>query len=405
MKTAKKISIFILAILLLFAFGCKDDKRTGSDDDNGQTVSSENLSESSISSNESSYEPENGTNKENIKTYIDQDLASFDYNFSDGLCFAQIKFDAKKVAVKSTVCIDKNGDIQFELEGNYLTACNFSNGIALLQSNDRTYYICNAKGELTSLQDLDGDKMYGSYTSFEDDISSKMWQDGYFLVEKVTSDYSGTKHEVAIYNSKLEKVKDYSEELYTWFEKGKEKYFRDFILKDNAENTIEVLDVKSGALSEHTPESFYSTVQINKRSDLWSVSGYNVLTRSTLEVVCNLKEKYPTVHQCGDFENGFAPIIFTTEGSHYFSVLNEDFELEFAPVYCSEIYNSFIKRDAEYYCVFGSDKNNKSTIFIFNDEGLVSQHKFETYVWPTFNDGIIKLTSTEFYNMQFEKLF
>ena len=246
--------------------------------------------------------------------------------------------------------------------------------------------------------------MYGTQTISGSELISEMWKDGHFLVEKVTSDYSGTKHEVAIFNSKLEKTKDYSEELYTWFEKGREKYFHGFILNDNIENTIEVLDVKSGALVESTLEGFYATAPSNNRSDLWYSNGYKIKILGTEEVICDLKEKYPTIDYLSSFENGVASVVFETENNYYFSVLNEDFELQFDPVKCPNIGSTNQPiRDGDYFCVFRTGENTE--VLVFDKNGMVSEHTFQSRGGIHFNDGIIKFTFTEFYNMQFEKLF
>ena len=127
------------------------------------------------------------------------------YPFSEGLAY--IRLDYSK-----TYFIDKSGNIKFTLDegvtvgGNDSFEARFHNGLFFM--ND---HLINTSGKSITAEDLDGTALHSTAIDYE------LLSGGYFVVDKVSSDYAGATYESAIYNTNLELVRPYSTDLYTLF--------------------------------------------------------------------------------------------------------------------------------------------------------------------------------------------
>lgn len=428
MKSLKSLICFVLATIMCFSVACSADKSVDKDanDENNEESSVVESDESEKSdakiefseSTNSENSNESNNNDENINVSdsenSDEDeikniryyLENADENpvlrgsFSYGYCFAQIRESPKTVRIKKTVCFDKHGDIVFELEGNYYISQLFNkSGLALIGDNYGNMYICDTTGKLTTAGDLGGTSFY---------TEEKIWEKGYIIVEKIIADYTGTKHYMAIFNGQLEKIVDYSEKIYNYFEEsGRTGVYGNYVYGSQSGSWLN-LDDGSITITKSVEEykAFYSTsFSDTERTMLWWYDGNVIAYIGSDEIIFDVTKVYPTCIGISDFVNGFAYIIFESERQCYFSVMNKDFELQFEPV---EYKSQYFRYDGgEYYCLYNivSEASGQKTIVnIYDNYGLVSQHEFLEHGDVYLYDDIIGFKG-EYYDIEFNKLF
>lgn len=325
----KNVLAFAMAVLILMtSAGCADLDLKASNKQKNEEDSSNKFpwDETQYSENESdsndSFVMEDVFNKtEGIPadTYIE-----YGYPFSEGLAFVTLEGDIGSTYSNTTYCINEKGRIVFELAGRYTPITGFINGKAVLRDYD--YFICDKKGNLKSAEDLGADRI-------ELGNSEYLVQAGYILLVKTVTNYAGSTDMTAIANLDGEIVVDYAEEL-NYMEYY--KYYNGYIYLSDREEIECYWDLSTGVF--HTDGSdFYSVVPTKYNSDWWKIGFFNSYEdMRTGETVIDLDEYEDTIN-LNEFQNGYAPVMFTSTDSGnkskiYFTVLQEDGSFCYEPI-------------------------------------------------------------------------
>ena len=318
------------------------------------------------------------------KLNIDEGI-SYGSPFSEGCAFVQIGGD-KSV----TYCINKTGEIVFELVGDYSVERDYNAGLAILNSDDGIC-ICNMEGKLTTAEDLGASEIYLLDNSY---INSRYKyakdQDVYIALKRTTTDYRGSVDEAAIINSKFEVVVDYSQELFQEIKKFKNSYYYDGFLfhTTNFEKEIKTyLDLRTGVVYEDGTE-FFSKINLKHKSDFWlpedSQAYYDIRTKNG--TVLDLSEYDDTI-SLGYFEDGYATVIFNIQESNgkirsFFTLLTENGSFSFEPIE--------IKNDDNVARNYSSEVVQEgSSVVIIKVEEKLNQAKLQTRLFSINKDGII----------------
>lgn len=331
------------------------------------------------------------------------------YGFSEGLAFAQSDEKGK------TFCIDKKGNIVFTLDGEYMPSCGFKNGIAII--NDA---IVDKEGNITSPKDLGGDSFL-----IDKEIYEKAFADGYILLSKSTSGFSGGKDEIAVLNSSLEVLVPFSEKLYE--DINSEKYtinateYYNGILYFCDSDEVDALYLDTGKREvidgENVDRTFLSSIKSKHQSDFWIYNmNYerHVIDRRTGEYPSSFNIDLTQYEETLDnivFNNGNAEVMFSDEkadGIHYFfTLIDENGKFLFDPV---EVLNYQYKTDGDKFLFTYPAGQDSVYIQIIDKKGNEKKTtlEYENAAYIDISDGIIihndikKITA---YDSDFNKLF
>ena len=320
--------------------------------------------------------------------------------FSDGLAFVCLDGNKEKA-----YCIDKQGNIVFELENKIQSAFGeifnkFENGYALIDGG-----ICNTKGDITYPKDVGATEFFG--------IALK---GGYIIATKVTADYSTSKQEIGIMNTDFEWVvqpsetiyNEVCEDLWTTSALNTQSFYANGIVY--FDGSKKYLNVKTGEVSDST--------DINIPSENWIYYTDYTFRNGNEEVMVDLNHLDNISGTCNNsYKNNKVPVIFNNQqvGKLFWSLVNEKGELLFNPVETTDFFSglmdfSWVKFDGENTVFYAKSMNKLSS---FNSKGELSgEMSVEDLSAGYIEDGIILLISggmnskkCHYYNADFSPLF
>ena len=318
--------------------------------------------------------------------------------FSDGLAFVCLDGNKQKA-----YCIDKQGNIVFELENKIQSAMGkidvkFDNGYALIDGG-----ICNTKGEITYPSEVGATEFFG--------VALK---DGYVVATRVTADYSTSKQELGVMNTDFEWVlqpserlyNEISENLWTASAQNTKSFFASGIIY--FDGCKKYLNVKTGEVSDKT--------DIKIPSENWI--GYSDCTfrNGSEEIMLDLS-KLDNIESTGGngYKKGKVPAVFLNQqvGKRFWTLVDEKGELLFEPIEMvnfTELAYSWIEFDGE-NTVFYDKTAKKLTSFDVKGK-LLGEKNIEDLSTGYIEDGIILLISgntssrkCNYYNADFSPLF
>lgn len=399
--------IMILGVLALSACGGADDNADNGNSDVGTgsvNGSQDDNSEGQINSDENGDESNNGGSDK-----IDMTKVTGMEAYHEGLSFVELNNDQTKA-----YCIDKEGKILFTLNTAVGTMENvgFHNGIAAFRGAE-SMWICDKQGNITKPEDLGGDKILIEPV-LESHVSDEFFKAGYFFVKKTTTTFEGSKDEAALYNCKLEKLHDFSEELYGIYEEFLVSgCYGGYLYEYNGYEEPKIFDPVSGKKIENVTE-FLANVKLENPSDLWYREGdgiYDLLGSSETPVL-DLSKYSETLDTVSNFKDGVAGVTFGSGGKFFFTVMKEDGNFFFEPVELGGASYPDIKysggkfmvtsRKTDNYIFETFDVNGKIGSLTVNPEGNA--------VWFDFSDDVVVMhrignDKVDVYKTDFTPLF
>ena len=317
-------------------------------------------------------------------------------------------------------CIDQTGKILFTVnhtnkDGYLYVVEGFRDGVAALNPNQMYAgaWLCDEKGNLIEASAIGASAILIEETN-ED--SRELFRAGYFFAKKTTTDFSGSVDKVALFNNKLEVILDFSTELaetYHHYLYG--EIYQHYALDLNNGNYMDLRTGKVGKIDD-----LLKTIKLDHPSDAWipSFSGgswVGYYNRLTGEKVVDL-EKYDTLDDCGNFEDGKAPLIFSVHDSvvgtkKFFTVLNESGSFEFDPV---EIYAGYeVKHYYNgVYVLYSISGNDTHEFAVIDSKGNVKEMTLESVgnhfqISVKFVDDCIMFRdngTVQYYNFKLERV-
>lgn len=357
----KKITVILFAVSLLFSLSA-----CGTSSENSKTNSSVLSSDT----------------KETIEN-LDFTFIS---GFSEGLAFIQYNDDNSK-----TYCIDKKGKVLFSLDGNYNVCCHFSNGIAMVQKNwsDEETCIVNTKGKLTTAKDLGGTQ----FIINADDYKAA-FADGFILLCKSNSDFTGSKDELASLDSSLKVLVPFSREFFEninrdLFLVNGTRYYNGVLYNASGVykiNSMDAIFLDTGKTVKAEDKSsimdLFGKIGAKNESDFWVYEGDYIVDERTNEkpeaVNATLANYEDTLYEVS-FENGKASVLFKVNNSegekYYFTIMGEDGKFYFEPI---EVISNIIRTDGKSYLF--EDNYHGTTVYLqmVNLDGKSFEYSYES---------------------------
>ncbi len=317
--------------------------------------------------------------------------------FSNGLAFVCLDGNKEKA-----YCIDKQGNIVFELENKIQPVFGeiyekFINGYALVDGG-----ICDITGKITYPQDVGATYFYGVALN-----------GGYIIATKETADYSSSKKELGIMNTDFEWVlqpsetiyNELSENLWTISAQNTESFFANGIVY--FDGCKKYLNVKTGEVSDSVDSKF--------PSETWKCYTDNTFRNSNEEIMVNLSN-LSNIESTGNntYKNGKVPVIFLNQqaGKRFWTLVDEKGEFLFEPVEMVDLSIALgrIVFDGK-NTVFYDKSSNKLSCFDekgkllgeLNDENLSSAY-IENGVILVISGGM-NSKKCHYYNTDFSPLF
>lgn len=246
-------------------------------------------------------------------------------------------------------CIDKKGKTIFTIDAVAIIS-GFHNGLALVAEDsgryDYEYVLCDKTGKITTPQQLGGDTFVMNKT--------EIFEDGYILVKKTTTSYQGSVDEMAVFNSKLEKIVDFSSELYDWYKNDYSyngtSYYNGYLFDGGI--TKKVLDLRTGKRTENLLE-WAKNLELRNKTDLWIFNDDFIydyrdqVTANTYDPVLspiidlssydNMRIISQTPIKSPGYVDGYAALVFDTRDSNggwcnYFTIMDENGNFCFEPL-------------------------------------------------------------------------
>ncbi len=248
MKTTKWLALFIVVIATLFGVICCGDTSVDQSTQGG-------LDEKEETTGDGTYDKEPSVDSKDEQK-ITADQIGDAHGYHDGLMFVEKKDNLNDTTL---YCIDKTGKIVFSLpetQGHkyfvslYAKSYAYRDSYAVLKVDD-TVVLCDKKGNIIRPEDMGA-------TSFlmEEHYLGKMFGHGYILARKTTTSFAGSVDEVAVFNTKLEKIVDFSASLAVSYE----SYFdRGWLYNDDIDycdgflfnrTTDRYIDLETGEMKE-----------------------------------------------------------------------------------------------------------------------------------------------------------
>ena len=285
--------------------------------------------------------------------------------FREGLAFVCLSSSSTP-----DLCINKEGQVVFSLPwdksaGIYASALtSFCDGWAMVRISEHesgsTYVLCDKKGNLTLPKELgatglftDGATMYSSI--------SQAFLDGYILAKRSTVSFMGSVDELAIFNTKLEKIVDYSKELAEVcnsillsgsFDSG---YYNGFLYSTEKEGKY--INLNTGEYGDKA--ELFEKMPLKHKSDFWAWDDYDGKyciydERETLFLERYGDNRMPMIDlsaykteqnemKVWEFQDGLAGMIFAVKDSdvykrYYFTLIDELGNFKFEPI---EVLNGY----------------------------------------------------------------
>lgn len=328
-------------------------------------------------------------------------------NFSHGLALVCVEGDGNK-----TYCINKKGNIVFEIEDTYHTSILIDNISTITDSYvlyDNAIY--DLKGNVTVPEDFGVTKFYGIAL-----------EGGYILAENVVADFSSTKKELCVFDEEFNLIIQPSEELYSAVEGVLDSldsiltnsyYYNDFVYfcnYDNHKDNSCYLNLKTGEITYEAPFELPSSQWTTYDSCYMEKIDPNNAENIRLDL-----REYDNIYTLGKFKNRKAPIIFINNdiNASFFTLIDEQGNFQFEPVQAPT--SSTIKYDGLDTIIFIYGRNGRS-VRSYNSKGeflgeLENDNIYKSYYFD-ISDGVIRIytsnTSSDeilFYNPDLTPLF
>ena len=340
--------------------------------------------------------------------------------YSEGLAFVRHGYWTSKHS-----CIDKNGNIVFSIDFSNIDS-GFRNGWVMItqyneQKKQSERLLCDKNGNTKTAEELGGNAFIFEGGPFDD---------GYIFVHKTTTNYQGSIDELAIFNSKLEKIVDFSEELYNelygeWTPKYT-YYYNGYLFAMNKEYDYSnedapayyeynYVDLRTGDYGV-AGDDFLDNIPLENKSDLW-VWGENYNSRYVYDFrdanetpIIALDDNASIITTNGlkhqnrglyGFSDGYVGLKFRVADAqvkyrYYFTIMDEEGNYCFEPVEISGNVREAVFEDGVFVLYTVSESPSMPGIEVFDKTGRIGCMDFEGdgYFLHGFfySDGVICAT-------------
>lgn len=411
----KKLLALLLAFAMLFScatiFVSCDNSDSYEDDDDEKKNDKDNEKDNKDDGNKTDSDKENDDNATASGTDLSKLNVTYATPFSEGKAFVRNGEEYNRLH-----CIDTTGKILFTVthpneQGYLYVAEGFYNGIAALDFNT-TYgaaLLCDANGNIIEPSAVGADIFMISET---EPALRELFKAGYICAKKTTTTFAGTKDEYAIFNSDLEITIDFSANL----PMIDAKIYKNYVIDVYSDTYLNLDNGDVGSVFD-----LLETITLDHPSDAWENSfstgswdGYYDL--ATGEMVIDLSEYAETLYDCGNFEDGKAPIMFAVYDSivgqkKFFTVLNESGEFEFDPIEIYAYYNVKYYHDGTYvlYSLYDTDTHKIAVIDVEGNMNEITIEAVGTFyqVIVNYSDECIMFKqagSVQYYNFKLEQI-
>lgn len=403
----KILALILVTFMLVSLFACNASNSTYGDQNNPGNSSTEG--------NENGNGEHNPSDSTNL---LNSDAISHVYGgYSEGLLWVQKEGETKKL-----YCIDKSGNVKFSIDGIATNAYEFSNEFAAIELRTDGLVICDKTGKITTAEDLGGQEILRC------DFAAD-----YILVKRSTTTYMGTTNELATFNTKFEKIVDFSSDLYEIYENNRfyAYAFIDKYLLFFAEDKY--LDLSTGNVMDGKA-SLRSEIKVERESDFWVQEGYwgsvggfyiysklddilrpglSLTTNRTTMLNLNENEKYAKIDEIGEFKNGMAPVTFEVNDNgnytYYYTMMDEEGNFKFEPVKTSGAIIDYSFEDGYFVCTISPNKYvSPKVLEVYDMTGKLVAQKDYTYISSlVVSDGIVIVEESKyhFYTMDLKPIF
>lgn len=408
----KLLTLLMAVVILVMCAACgnpSDGKDKNKDKDK------ENTTENSTAPTQPTA-PQPGNTENTLQGTI-----TGSWGYSEGYMFAYLDGSNQKL-----YCINDKGENAFTLDGHYYNIINFKNGIAALDTLDKGYYLCDTSGKITSAEELGGT----SFILDAGDTTAEMFADGYILLKKTTTSYTGAVEELSIIDAEFNTIVPFSADLY-------QAYQQNFVY--NGTNYYggylygpfdTYLNLRTGVVGEGISQ-MYENLQVAYESDMWRVNSswdsvivYDIRYSGEYgdyATVLDLSEYAETI-DAGEirFSQGMSPVVFRVEGDNYsvknyFTIMKEDGSFCFEPVECNyfDPAVSWIRGSNGKYLVLTRKNGTQPSVYTvesYDTNGKVAEREFKEGLPYLVNCGEEVLTvnfgkSYGFYTYDLKPLF
>lgn len=402
----KKLLALILAALMLFSITACNTTQNNLDGKGDDTQNTVNNNEGGDSNNPSDNNPSNSDDFVKIGKIVD--------GYHEGLMFIE---NYANRGMHTISCIDKTGKTVFSIEASYIIS-GFHSGLALVMQEKAV--LCDKTGKIITAQELGG-------TSFDAD-NPKIFEDGYILVNKTTTSFQGSVDEMAVFNSDLEKIVDFSSDLYNWYNNDYQyngtRYYNGYLFDRSITNSV--LDLRTGERSQNLAE-WVENMKLKNETDFWLAAGWNsgfsTANDETYYIYdmrdyLSSSERHPVItpvldlsqaggrirseNQMGTgFVDGYAALVFEVEDSevgerHYFTILGKDGNYCFEPVEIAGLIDKIKTENGIFVLsIVPRNRNETTHIEVYDISGRIGAKEYQksaTNFWVfdfDISDGVI----------------
>lgn len=409
----KKLLSLILAALMLFSItACNTIQNiSGSDSENTQnTVNNNESADFNIPSNNIPSDSSTSNSNDALK------IGKIVDGYHEGLMFTE---NTTTMAMHPISCIDKTGKTVFSIEASYIIS-GFHNGLAFVMQEKAV--LCDKTGKIITAQELGG--------TFFDSYNPEIFEDGYILVNKTTTSFQGSVNEMAVFNSNLEKIVDFSSDLYNWYNNdyhyGRTGYYNGYLFDRGI--TGSVLDLRTGERSQNLAV-WVENMELKNETDFWlagerwngvfstangeiyfiydkrdylSSSEYHPVITPVLDL-SQAGGRIRSKNQIGTgFVDGYAALVFEVMDSevgerHYFTILGKDGNYCFEPVEIAGLIDEIKTENGIFVLSIVPRNRNETTYYIevYDISGRIGVKEYQksaTNVWSfdfDISDGVI----------------
>lgn len=415
-KINKKLAAIIVAsalvvIIIITAIVGGGKGSVNNDSGGGEGKPSDSNGNNSSYNSGSNLDDENGSNEGSSDVGTSNDGESngnssfetvsfyqFVTGYSEGLAFV-----TKDKYGSNPTCIDKNGNEVFSFEGGRVLS-GFHNGWAMLskwnsEENKDIVFLCDKNGNVKTAEDLGGDALVYRAGAFED---------GYIFVEKTTTNYQGSIDEMAVFNSKMEKIVDFSSEFYICYYNVGNAYYNGYLLGKYDSYDI-YLNLKNGVLGIADFE-FYDSLTVEHESDMWRVDSswdyflYDRRDETRTRIIdltdtnarirsSNYKfvyyNNYGAYYSVG-YNDGYAGVVFKVEDSqvgkrNYFTIMDENGDYSFEPIETNGIVEQIKNENGVFVLYNVNEFRNKASVEVYDQRGRIASIEFEIDDYHNFD--------------------
>ncbi len=423
----KKILALILTALMLFSLiACKDKNTDEGGEGGGSQIGGTNNGGSGNGGSGSGTGSGGtsgggtegggtGSGGTSSKEKIDLTKISDSTVFSEGI--AWVRYGRVGDAGNETLyCINKSGEILFTYNPTVLNMPSpFYNGLSIiLEYIDNTSVECivDNTGKLIKPSDLGATEFLDMYNYNYNNEVEQSFKDGFIFAKKVETTFSGSTTKIAVFNSNMQKLIDYSEEMVAILDSYDCEYNNGFLCLPN-ENKY--LDLKTNQIK--TEAEYLIASAPERASDAWEYDSWDdaYYDPSTGTKMLDLSQYQETIYHAFSFSGGRAPLTFKSADTYYFTVIKEDGSFCFDPIEIST-YDCIVKICGTKYLVRTGNWVTRKYI-TFNETGKISELVFdisESYsLSDYFNDDVIVFQhvnksykdSFYYYTLDFKPLF